>query len=288
MKLKAVVTNLDDVEEQFRGLYVATKVKDKDGNETEVYQLDAEGLDSHTSIRSLKNAYTDEQNKRKKQGKDLTDLQAKYKRFEDLPDDFDLDRALELLAGQNDDPDDDPDDNADPKKKKKENNSNALKNQFEARITNMTTKHEKLVKEKDDKINELSGTINRLIIDDGLTKALVEVGVDKRFMKASHALLRSQVTVTNEDGEYKAIVETSDGGPVALTDFVKGWAETEEGKAFIIPAEGAGAGGGKRSGGFTGSNPWKTETRNLTEQAKILRENPKLAERLKKEAGVRA
>lgn len=35
---------------------------------------------------------------------------------------------------------------------------------------------------------------------------------------------------------------------------------------------------------FSGSNPWKKETFNLTEQAKILRENPELAKQLKAQA----
>lgn len=42
----------------------------------------------------------------------------------------------------------------------------------------------------------------------------------------------------------------------------------------------AGAGGGE-------PNPWKAETFNLTNQAKILQENPSLAARLKQEAGVK-
>ena len=41
-----------------------------------------------------------------------------------------------------------------------------------------------------------------------------------------------------------------------------------------------GAGGGE-------ANPWKAETFNLTNQAKILQENPSLAARLKQEAGVK-
>ena len=35
------------------------------------------------------------------------------------------------------------------------------------------------------------------------------------------------------------------------------------------------------------TNPWKADTFNLTQQAKLLQENPSLAARLKKEAGVK-
>jgi len=48
-------------------------------------------------------------------------------------------------------------------------------------------------------------------------------------------------------------------------------------------------GGGTNPPGAGGAevNPWKKDTFNLTQQAKILRENPALAARLKAEAGVK-
>ncbi|HHU97972.1 MAG TPA: hypothetical protein GXX67_12050 [Petrimonas sp.] len=57
---------------------------------------------------------------------------------------------------------------------------------------------------------------------------------------------------------------------------------------------GAGGGSGQVGGGTNPpgagggeANPWKAETFNLTNQAKILQENPSLAARLKQEAGVK-
>jgi hypothetical protein len=50
---------------------------------------------------------------------------------------------------------------------------------------------------------------------------------------------------------------------------------------------GSGTGAGTGNGGKVTVNPWKKETRNLTQQGQILRTNPELAARLKAEAGVK-
>jgi hypothetical protein len=49
---------------------------------------------------------------------------------------------------------------------------------------------------------------------------------------------------------------------------------------------GSGTGAGSQGGGKVQTNPWKRETRNLTEQGRILRSDPQLATRLKAEAGI--
>ena len=62
----------------------------------------------------------------------------------------------------------------------------------------------------------------------------------------------------------------------------KGWLLGGSGPVGLVGSgtNPAGAGSGE-------PNPWKTETFNLTNQAKILQENPALAARLKQEAGVK-
>lgn len=64
-------------------------------------------------------------------------------------------------------------------------------------------------------------------------------------------------------------------------------------KSWLLGA-GSGSGSGQVGGGTNPpgagggeANPWKPETFNLTNQAKILQENPALAARLKQEAGVK-
>lgn len=50
------------------------------------------------------------------------------------------------------------------------------------------------------------------------------------------------------------------------------------------PPEGSGGGG---AGGFGAVNPWKQETFNLTEQGRLLRDNPDLAKQFKAAAGLK-
>ncbi len=80
-----------------------------------------------------------------------------------------------------------------------------------------------------------------------------------------------------------------DGKPViGLDSLVE--AMTKE-KTWLLGGSGAPGqvGGGTNPAGAGGAepNPWKAETFNLTNQAKILQENPSLAARLKQEAGVK-
>jgi len=62
---------------------------------------------------------------------------------------------------------------------------------------------------------------------------------------------------------------------------------TKEAPHLFEQSAGAGApGSGGSGGGFSGLNPWASKTMNLTEQGRILKENPALAQRLKTAAGV--
>lgn len=84
--------------------------------------------------------------------------------------------------------------------------------------------------------------------------------------------------VTGDDGKRITIEAWFD----KLTGIKKHWFE---------PSEGAGGGGQQRqgkAGQFTGDNPWqKGPTENLTKQGQIVRNNPELARKLMKQAGVK-
>lgn len=80
------------------------------------------------------------------------------------------------------------------------------------------------------------------------------------------------------------------GLPADLADRVRGETEEEikadlESLKAIVKPKNVG-GGGVPQASKDQKNPWKRETFNLTEQARILRENPTLAASLKVEAGV--
>ena len=97
------------------------------------------------------------------------------------------------------------------------------------------------------------------------------------------------MTVFPVDADGKQL--TQDDKPVTGLDSLVETMVKE--KSWLLGA-GSGSGSGQVGGGTNPpgagggeANPWKAETFNLTNQAKILQENPALAARLKQEAGVK-
>lgn len=92
---------------------------------------------------------------------------------------------------------------------------------------------------------------------------------------AALALMDKANVAVDEHGAVKGVKEALEA-LVAAKPWLKKQAGGQVGSATNPP----GAGGAE-------TNPWKKETFNLTNQAKILKENPALAARLKQEAGVK-
>ena len=93
-----------------------------------------------------------------------------------------------------------------------------------------------------------------LLIDNGLTAELTKAGVtNPALLKAATTMLRNGAQVV-ADGENRV----AKVGDKPLSDFVKEWAATDEGKHFISAAGNSG-GGAPPSGGGSGQS--KTMTR---------------------------
>ena len=103
--------------------------------------------------------------------------------------------------------------------------------------------------EKDRKALEAeTGYVSKLLIDNGLTDALLKAGVKPEMSKAVKAMLAGQVSLKVEGDKRLAVV-----GDKALGDFVTEWAQSDEGKYFVAaPAnQGGGANGGAQGAGKT-------------------------------------
>jgi len=105
-----------------------------------------------------------------------------------------------------------------------------------------------------DKIKEQyeteSKVAHNLLVDTGLSDALLENGVKKAsYLKAAKAMLSGQVVLT-ADGD-KRIAKVGDK---LLADFVKEWAASDEGKAFVDAAGNSGGGAGGGAGGAGGAD----------------------------------
>lgn len=274
MSLKAVLENLDDVPEALHGEY-----EEKDGK----FYLKIDGVDDHPSVLALKNALERQKTDRRKLADELKLLKDKYK---DFPEDMTVDEFNRLKTALEEA-------EADPNKKKQlQDEAVAARKMLEQKIAAMEKKHGEEVAKLMKNISGKDAFIAQLLIEDGLTKALIDAGVSKEFLKASKALLAKDVKVVEEDGEYHAIV-TTDTGDLDIPEYVQDWVSSDEGKVFVAPAKGGDAGGGGGGGGGKPpprsvpgeKNPWAKESWNLTQQGKMLKEDRVKADKLAKAAG---
>ncbi|WP_313349373.1 hypothetical protein [Paracoccus sp. (in: a-proteobacteria)] len=111
----------------------------------------------------------------------------------------------------------------------------------------LIAERQRLETERDEwkgKAEKAEGQLTGVTRDQALTEALGAAGItDPGLQKGAAALLRDQIKMV--DG--KPVVET-DMGPKALADHAKHWAASE-GKAFVTPPAGGGAGGSQSQNG---------------------------------------
>lgn len=121
-----------------------------------------------------------------------------------------------------------------------------------------------------------TATVRKLLVDGGLTDALVANNVAKQFLPAARALLQGQVTIKADGDTRVAMV-----GDKSLGDFVKAWSQSDDGKSFVAaPVNGGGDAPGAKPNGQAG----KTMTRaqfdgsSHLERANFSREGGKVVE----------
>lgn len=271
--LRVLVDNLEEIEEPFRDLYT-----EKDGKFT--LNLD-DDVKKHPKVLALSTAV--ERLKREKQGV-VEKLTAAETKLAELPEGFDPDKYAEeqdeltALRAKKDGKDT-TDDEARQSQKKL----------YEQRIAKMEEKHaaEKAALEKNSR--ELEGQIEKVMGDEGLTKALVAAGVDKKLLPGATALLRKSVKVARVDGngEWRAFIAT-DTGEATIDEFVTNWAQSDEGGVYIEKAKGGDSKGG--NGSKLGENPFASSADgkvkpNLTKQQEMIMTNPERARALARAAG---
>lgn len=142
-------------------------------------------------------------------------------------------------------------------------------------------RHAVALKAETDRADKAEAQVRKLVVEGNLSAALDEVRIKPDLKRAATAmLLREGIELEEDDDGNPAPVK----GGLPLAQAIKLWAESDEGKAFILEGNaGGGAGGGGKQ---SARNPWKAGQINLTEQDAIEAKNPALASRLKAEAGV--
>ncbi|MFA5424623.1 MAG: hypothetical protein WC374_12285 [Phycisphaerae bacterium] len=99
--------------------------------------------------------------------------------------------------------------------------------------------------------------VSTLLIDNGLTEAIIKAGVKPEMAKAVKAMLAGQVTLKVEGDKRTAMI-----GDKSLSDAVGEWAKSDEGKHFVTAPDNSGGGA---NGGGQGKGNVKTMTRSAFE-----------------------
>lgn len=272
MALKSILESVDDLPDNIKAEYTEKEIAGK-----KVFVLDVEGIEAHPGAGALKTALERVRSEKKTLGDNLKTANDKLAL---IPAEFTTEEWVRLKALDENDPDD-------PERKKARDAALAgQKKIFENQIENLKKAHAAELATKDQTITKKDEQIGKMLVDDGLTKALVEAGVGKHFLKAATAMLRGNVKVVHEQDGSRAFFET-DLGEAEIGEFVGNWAKTDEGKAFIPPAAGGGAPGSQRPGGDRNSdeNPFSQRGWSKTKQGALISSDRVKAERLAKAAG---
>lgn len=86
--------------------------------------------------------------------------------------------------------------------------------------------------------NELdvkSGALENVLINNGITEALIKANVKPELMDGAKALLLGQAKLVNDNGEFKALL-----GDKPVPDAINEWALGEQGKHFVKAMDNSG------------------------------------------------
>lgn len=130
----------------------------------------------------------------------------------------------------------------------KAGNIDELKKQLEEKFSSQ------IAAEKQ-KATDLDAKLKKLVIEDGLTSALVKANVQKDLIDAAKALFKTTKTIELTDDMTAKI----DGDN--LSDAVVKWAQSDQGKAFVAAPvnTGGGAKGASEAGKASGKSITRTD-----------------------------
>jgi hypothetical protein len=155
------------------------------------------------------------------------------------------------------------------------------------RLSDVTKKHDKVLKDEQKRVAELTKELEVMRIDEAAVALALKNGLEDTAVDDIKA--RARRTFKLVDGKAKAIGEDGteiyqDGEPLSFERWIQGLKPNYP--HLFKRSTGGGGVPGRATGGpiNTGINPWSKATFNLTEQGKIAKANPELADRMKASA----
>ena len=161
---------------------------------------------------------------------------------------------------------------------------------YDAQLEKLSKEHQatvqKLTKERDAVVDRVTNLMGISEFDKALEgEDGVALPIRSEMRGALRDLLYTRHKFERKEIDKAEMLLTSENKTVK--DVLTAYLSTPEGKYFLVENSSGGGAGGSSSSSSSGKNPWKKETMNLTEQSKLVRENPTLAARYKAEAGVK-
>ncbi len=255
MALKAILATLDEVDEKYHDLYT-----ERDGK---FYLNPIEGMKSEADVQRLQTALTKERNDHKA-------TKGKLDAFGELNADevlAKLDRIEELEAAAGGKLDE---------TKINELVETRIKSRtapLERQLETLKTQNATLASENENFVQQgRTRTINDALRSVATELKVIPEALDDVLLYAPHFEINDLGSVVTKDSTGMAGLDA------------KAWLMNNQAKKpHWFPAT-EGAGTRSRAGGSAGNNPWSKSTFNLTEQGRITRENPQLAEQLQRSA----
>ena len=202
------------------------------------FLLDVEGVDNHPDVHGLKTSLQKQKTDREKLRTERDSLLTYSKLIPEGMTTDELQTALEKFKAGDGDGDGKEDGKDDASAK-----LNLLRETLEK-------KFQKELGERDTTITKKDSTIRRLIVETALSSALTKNKVtNPAFQKAAKTLLAPNVKISeNDKGDFVGMVDT-DMGEVTVEQYVKDWANGDEGFSFVEGNTGSGAPGSKNRSG---------------------------------------
>jgi len=168
----------------------------------------------------------------------------------------------------------------------KKNDPEERQKYFQNQIETLKADYESKAKEKDEQINYYKDSHLTRLRNDTIEEAIKDIPLREGLKKGFVAYLLS--THKFEPKEIDGSIRFLNKESKEIKDIAHEFALSQEGKEYVRATSSGGGATGSRTTKTSGNNPWAKETLNLTEQGKILKENPTLAQSLKTEASVPA
>ena len=168
------------------------------------------------------------------------------------------------------------------------------KEKFDKLRQDLLKSHAEELAAKDSELAQMKATLRKHIVESAAKSAIAEA---KGKVKPLLPYVLQKIDMIEENGSYRAVVLDEDGEPRLTRDgkemdiraLVEELKADPEFQPLFEAQQVSGSGARSTVGGSPSTlgaayNPWNPKTRNLTEQMKLERQNPALAERLKRQA----